>query len=913
MSPSKGSKKLVVLDGMAYAFRSFYAVPEMSNTKGQATNAVFGFANALRRAEKEFKPDAAVVAFDSPGGSFRDEMLAAYKGHRDAPPEALVSQFPLIEELVRHMGWTLLKKQRFEADDIMGTLARLGRKAGYEVLLMTSDKDILQLITDGVRVYRENPKGASLYGPEEVKARFGVGPEGITDLLGLMGDSSDNIPGVPGVGEKTAAKLLAEYGTMEKALKAAPGIKGKLGENLKAFAEQARLSRRLAELKLDVDLGAGIKDLGLRAPDYPALLAFLKAMELRGLLADYGKRAAEAGASAGQDAAAQGAGAAAADGPSAQAGRSAASAGAPVVSPGAAKRAKLPPLKELGSHVSAQALRHAGLDPKAPCGAALDRDPEPGAAAPKRLILAQGRCAVLVRIPDWAGLREALSALEDPVLFQTKPLQRCLLEAGLDPLDRALDVAVGAWLVHSVRESRDLAEAASLLGLEVELPAPQAELFEVSDEDLRKTAVVLEGVGKALRARFKAESMGSLYDALEAPLIPVLAGMERDGIALDTSVLDGLEEEAQKEMKSLHGKAVKAAGRDFNLNSPSQLAEVLFKDLGLETGRKTKTGYSTDNEVLEALAEEHELPGLILEYRQLAKLSGTYLQALPRLVAADGRVHTTWNQHSTATGRLSSTDPNMQNIPVRSELGRRIRKAFVASKRGDLILAADYSQIELRVLAHYCGDPLLKKAFRTGRDIHTETAARMFHVDAAQVSKEMRSRAKVINFGVLYGMGAFRISREFGTSVKEAKAFLEEYFGQFPTVRAFLERCKQQTRELGYASTLMQRRRPIPEINSANRVLREQGERIATNLPIQGTAADLIKVAMLEVDRLLKRKKARTRLLLQVHDELVFELAKEEADLLPPLIQKAMEGAMKLDVPLAVEMGQGRSWGDAKR
>ena len=892
-------KTLVILDGMAYAFRAFYAVPEMTNAQGQATNAVFGFANALRRAEREFKPTACVVAFDSPGGSFRDEMLSEYKGHRDAPPEALVSQFPLIEELAPLMGWRLLKQSRMEADDIMATLCKAGRKAGYQVVLLTSDKDILQLVGDGVRVYRENPKGASLYGPEQVRERYGVGPEQIGDLLGLMGDSSDNIPGVPGIGEKTAAKLLVEHGTMEKVLKAAATMKpGKLAENPVAFAEQARLSRRLTELKDDVQLGVKVDDLAYPGPDFAGLLPWFDRMGLRTLLADYSAKAHSAGVDAGQAVAAAKAEAAQALAP---AGRGAGKAKPP-------KAAALTALKG----ATAGALRKAGLDPARPCGVALAPELLPAGEAPRRLVLAQAGGAALLAIVSWEQLREALALLEQPVLFQAKPLQRALLEAGLEPLKGLLDVGVAGWLLNSTRVARDLAEAAALLGLTLDLPAAQAELFEPDDAELRKGAEALAALGGELRKRLKADGMDALYDDLEGPLLGLLARMEKDGIRIDVGALDGLEAEAQKEMASLQKKALKAAGREFNLNSPSQLAEVLFTDLGLKPGKKTKTGYSTDSDVLEALSEEHELPHLVLEHRQLAKLSGTYLQALPRLVAADGRVHSTWNQTGTATGRLSSLDPNLQNIPVRTELGKRIRHAFVAGKRGDLILAADYSQIELRVLAHYCGDPVLKQAFIEGRDIHTETAARMHHVKAAEVTSEMRSRAKVINFGVLYGMGAFRISREFGVPLREAKSFLDDYFGQFPRVREFLEGCKQSTRDSGYACTLLKRRRPIPEINSANRVLREQGERIATNLPIQGTAADLLKLAMLAVEALLKKRQARTRLMLTVHDELVFELAKEEAESLPPLIQKAMEGAMKLDVPVRVEMGQGRSWADAK-
>jgi DNA polymerase-1 len=885
------AKTLVILDGMAYAFRAFYAVPEMSNSQGQATNALYGFAGALRRAEKQFKPAAAVVAFDSPGGSFRDEMLADYKGHRDAPPEALVSQFPLIEELAAAMGWSLLKQARMEADDIMATLCKAGRKAGYEVILMTSDKDILQLVGPGVHVYRENPKGASLYGPAEVKERYAVGPELIGDLLGLMGDSSDNIPGVPGVGEKTAAKLLLEYGSMEKVLKAAPKMKpGKLMENLQQFAEQARLSRRLAALKDDVELGVGLKDLAYAGPDYAKLLPLLKQFELRSLLAEFSQKAGAQGV----DAAAT------------------LQAAAPAPSKAAKAKAKAVKVVELKAPYGAAALKRAGLDLGAPCGLALFPAPQSGGEPVRRLAIAQGPVRALADIGTPEGLRALLEPLNQAALFDSKPLQRVLLEAGLDPVDGLLDLAVGGWLLNSTREPRDLAEAASALSVDAQLPAPQADLFSVADTDLSLVAAASEAVGTAQRSQLKSQKMTALYDDLEGPLIPVLAGMERDGIKVDLGVLAGLESDAQAEMKRLHKKVLKSGGRDFNLNSPSQLAEVLFKDLGLPVQKKTKTGPSTDSDVLEALAELHELPGLILEYRQLTKLSGTYLQALPRLVGSDGRIHSHWNQHSTATGRLSSTDPNLQNIPVRSDLGRKIRAAFVPGRKGDLILAADYSQIELRVLAHYCGDPVLKKAFATGRDIHTETAARMHHVEPDAVTGEMRSRAKVINFGVLYGMGAFRISREFGVSVKEGKAFLEDYFGQFPKVRAFLEDCKAETRERGYASTLLKRRRPIPEINSANRVLREQGERIATNLPIQGTAADMIKLAMLAVDALLKKRKARSRLLLQVHDELVFELAKEEAESLPPLIKKAMEGAMRLDVPLQVEMGMGRSWADAK-
>ena len=875
-------KTLVVLDGMAYAFRSFYAIAEMSNSKGVPTNALYGFVNALRRAEKSFHPDFAVVAFDSPGGSFRDEMLKDYKGQRDAPPEALVQQFPLIEEMVGLMGWHLLKLKRFEADDIMATLAAWGLKKGLDIILMTSDKDILQLIRPGVRVYRENPKGGSLYGPAEVQERFGVPPERITDLLGLMGDASDNIPGVPGIGEKTAAKLLGEYKTIEGVLKAASKIsQPKLSQNLKDFAEQARLSYKLAQLEFKVPVKEDLEKLHKEDPQ-PGLVAKLKEYEFKSLAVEYAARLPEASAEAEPE------------------------------EPKAAAKGKRSAKSALAKgdlkNGPAAALKSGGIDPKKAVGLAWH------AGAGVGLGLVQGAKALHVSAKNWKDAHSLLEILQRPVFFDSKPLQVELLKAGLELLPGVLDISVGMYLVQASRPPRDLGEAASSLGLNIpELPQTGQDLFEPPPEDLARLASAAERCGEALEARLKSDKLAELYWDLEGPLIPVLARMEVAGICLDVEAVNELEREAQKAMKRLEAKAMKLAGRDFNLSSPSQLAKVLFEDLKLPHQKKTKTGYSTDSEVLEKLEDQHPLPGVALEHRTLAKLSGTYLQALPKLVdPKDQRLHTTWNQNVAATGRLSSTDPNLQNIPIRTELGQQIRKAFVPQKKGDLILSADYSQIELRILAHYCQDEVLLKAFQNGRDIHNETAARIFGVAPDKVDATMRSRAKVINFGVLYGMGPFRISREFHVPMSEAKDFIEQYFARFPKVAAFLESCKEDTRKRGYGVTLLGRRRYIPEINSANRVLRESGERTATNLPIQGSAADLIKKAMLDVENMLLRKKARSRMLLQVHDELVFEMAKEEASWLPKEVSRLMENAMKLKAPLKVGLGQGKNWYDAK-
>ncbi len=872
---------LVVMDGMSYAFRSFYAVPDMTSPQGDPVNALFGFIRAIKRAEKEFKPDYAVVAFDSPGGSFRDEMLKEYKANREAPPEPLVRQFPLMEEVVPLLGWHLVRKKRFEADDIMATLVAQARKKGMRVVLMTADKDMLQLVGEGVDVYRESPKGASLYGPKEVEARFGVRPDQICDLLGLMGDASDNIPGVPGIGEKTAAKLLQEYGSLEKVLKAAPKItQPKLSANLQAFADTARLSRKLAELdeKVDFDGGlAGMKHGALQ----PELADRFRDWGFRSYLSELGASSDKSGAA-----------------PAPQV-------SAPEKGGASKKLSKVDPKVFEASGDAKTALRQAGIKAGEACGVWQ---------VGSLWALAQAKQALVFRAKHEIDGLNLVGLLSEPIFFESKPYLHARLNASLSLQLGVRDLSLAIYLVNSSRVARNLDEA--LAALEVESsPLPQVgqELFEPPALDLARLASALQLAWHEAEKRMKADGLWKLYAEIEEPLAGVLVEMEREGLGLDVKVLNELEKTSQREMKKLELKALESAGREFNLNSPSQLAKVLFEDLKLPHQRKIKTGYSTDNEVLETLAEHHELPVLILEYRQLAKLSGTYLKALPVLVdPKDGRLHTTWNQTVAATGRLSSTDPNLQNIPIRTQLGREIRRAFVPTRKNGLILAADYSQIELRVLAHYTQDVVLLKAFDDGLDIHRETAARIFNVLPEKVTSEMRSRAKVINFGVLYGMGPYRIAREFGVAFSEAKSFVEQYFARFPKVREFLEARKEEARETGFVTTLLGRRRYVPEARSANRVLREAGERIATNLPIQGTAADLIKLAMLAVQRRLHEKHSKSRLILQVHDELVIDLAQEDKHWLPDELRKIMKNAMKLRCPLEVSVGMGPNWYDAK-
>jgi DNA polymerase-1 len=889
-------KKLVVIDGLAYAYRGFYAVPEMSDASGRPTNAVFGFLNAMLRAQRQFKPDYAVVAWDAKGPTFRDELLKEYKAQRQPMPEPLKSQLPLICSLVPQAGWHLLEKEGFEADDVLATLARQGLEAGCQVVLMSTDKDILQLIRPGVEVYRENPKGARLYGPEAVKERFGVEPAQIPDLLALMGDSADNIPGVPGIGEKTAAQLLASHADLEAVLKAAPKMtKPKLSQSLQDFAEQARASRHLAVLVDKVPLSKRFADLALIPPS-AGLPKELKGLGFTKLVADFSALLSPAGALA--------------------------SAGKPEGSatPGTAlKKArpakdKLLELEQLpdAKAALAWAQRHAKRG-----DLALLAHPLP---QPERLLLAaKGKAALLEPLASAQELKALALSLPAPALWESKPFLSWLLGLGLRPeeLPACFDLQVAGYLIHPGRNLRSPSDLSQMLGLaagdDPGLEAGQGELF-VDKEGLARQALLASSLAQPARDRLRADGLQELWSAVEAPLTPLLAAMERRGIKLDTAVLAELDAKAQKLMAGLSARVQKEAGREFNLNSPQQLAQVLFEEMKLPTAHKTKSGaYSTDNEVLEELAQEHAIARDLLEHRALAKLSGTYLQALPRLVdPKDGRLRTCWNQAVTTTGRLSSSDPNLQNIPIRTELGREIRKAFVPGQPKDLILALDYSQIELRVLAHFSGDEQLIAAFRAGEDIHARTAARVFGVAPGKVDAEMRRQAKVINFGVLYGMSPYGLSKQLGIPVAKAKAFIEGYFAQFPKVRACLDGFIQQARAQGFVSTLLGRRRYLPEVASANRTSRESAERMAVNAPIQGTAADLIKLAMLRVDALLRQRQARSCLLLQVHDELVLDLAKEEAEELPGLIAESMRRVWELKVPLEVSIGKGKTWHDAK-
>ncbi|MBN2405078.1 MAG: DNA polymerase I [Coriobacteriia bacterium] len=876
-------RTLAVIDGNSLIHRAFHALPPtMTAPDGRPTNAAFGFTSMLLKMIAELKPDAVVVAFDRGKPAFRTEALAAYKMHRPPTDPMLKAQFATTKEVIEALAIPIVEVDGWEGDDILGTLAHRGREAGMRVMLITGDKDALQLVNDDVSVV-STKKGISdivIYDADAVRDRYGVSPEQVIDFLGLKGDTSDNIPGVPGVGEKTAAKLLGQYETLDAVLEHAEGIKGKLGENLREHAESARMSRVVATIRCDVPVDIDLDGVKWGGFNRDTVAAKFSEFSFTSLL----ERAFDLLA------------------PSAEAALA-------VQAPGSA-----PELRMLeGVEADAWVRDLCASPPEGWVGVVVGESVECLFDIERELGVAYGGTAALV---NGALADETLAALlaggriavaDAKTLLESVCPPGSVRERehsgteGVDPT-RVFDCGVAAYVLASNRSSYDLRSvAADHLGRH--LP---------------------EGAGAAAEASVCAELAVALEDALaatdaldcfrrcEMDLVPVLVRMEEVGVGVDRGVLAELAAEAGGKIETLVTQIHDLAGTDVNIDSPKQLSEVLFDNLGLPPGKRTKTGYSTDSSVLSSLAESYPIAARILEYRELAKLKSTYIDALPRLVGEDGRLHTTFNQTVAATGRLSSSSPNLQNIPVRTELGRRIRAAFVPAEEGDLIVSADYSQIELRVLAHLSQDAGLIEAFTSGADFHEATAARVFGVERSEVTPELRRRAKAVNFGIVYGISAHGLSQSLGVIHAEAQGMIDRYFAAYPGVRTYLDETVVAAHRNGYAVTLYGRRRPIPELASSNRNLRSFGERTAMNHPMQGTAADIMKLAMVEVDRRLSAEKFRARMVLQVHDELVFEAPADELERLSAMACEAMAYVAELAVPLLVDVGAGTDWASAK-
>lgn len=880
--------KLMVIDGNSLINRAFYGIRMLTTKDGQPTNAVYGFVNILLKLLDEEKPDALCVAFDRKAPTFRHLAYEGYKAQRKGMPDELAAQLPVLKDVLAAMNIPRYELDGWEADDLIGTIAARDTAAGWETVIVTGDKDSLQLVSDATRVKlvstRMGQTTTKEMTPETFREAYGFDPVHIVDLKALMGDTSDNIPGVKGIGEKTAMDLIQRYQSVEaiyadvEGVEAKPAVKKKLAEG----EEQARMSYDLATIRCDAPIDFSPEDARRREPDGPALYELFLALEFNKLI---DKMGLSGGPAAGR-----------ADKPAA----------------GAVRQERVTDRVRMEELVE-QWRRE-------PWVAVL--------ALPSLDVVAVawdgGARAALCAADRLEGYNELLRALFSgeiqKVSHNVKDLMHLLLDEGLSTDGFCFDTALAAYLLSPTDGSYEL-EKLGITYFNQEFPkakeylAPDA-FGPLADpagpaEAMCAHAALAAALYRALAPKLEELDMHELYYGLELPLCPVLAEMERAGMLVDRRALADFGILLDGRIQADEALIYELAGEEFNINSTQQFGRILFDKLGLPPVKKTKTGYSTNADVLEKLRDKHPIVEAVLDYRQLAKLKSTYVDGLTKVIAADGRIHTSFQNTVTATGRLSSTEPNLQNIPVRTELGAELRKMFVAPA-GRVLVDADYSQIELRLLAHIAGDEHMIAAFRAGEDIHTVTASQVFGVPPEQVTHEMRRRAKAVNFGIVYGISDFSLSQDIGVTRAEAKAYMEKYFEKYSGVHAYMTQVVERAKADGYVSTLMGRRRWLPELKSSNFNLRSFGERVALNMPIQGTAADLIKKAMLHVDGRLRREGLEARLVLQVHDELIVECPEGEAEQVQRLLAEEMEHVAELAVPLTAEAHAGKSWAEAK-
>lgn len=913
---SEKRRTFAVIDGNSLMHRAFHAVPPTMNAPdGRPTNAIFGFLNMFLKMIDAFNPDGVVVAFDKGKPRVRMEMLPQYKAQRPPMDPDLHAQFPMIKELLAALNVPILQSEGWEGDDILGTMARLGEQAGCDILLVTGDRDMYQLVTEHVNVVstRKGLSDVAIMTPESVDDLYhGITPALVPDFYGLKGDTSDNIPGVPGIGPKKASALIAQYGSLDEVIAHADEVKGKMGENLRAHIDDALLSRKVATIRTDAPV-----ELDFEATSFPAFSAdeVSAALGTLGITAMQNRFLALIGGEGG--------------------------AAASTFEIPAVLRAAAGDAGALGA-VAAEVSRV--IDAGEWVAAVVDDDKEEGAlfgltrtlwlATSKGLFaLEEGDSGAAAEVEGFnfahgviAGVLARLfmeGRVASPdmkaLLHELSPIDSSELEL-MDPLavdsTRIFDTIVAAYLLDSDRSEFDEVYLADTY-LQMALPAARG--AEGAGEDApapaARTAALTLALVAPLRDRMARENAANVFDGIEMPLVPVLAKMERAGMLVDPDRLHSLSEGLATQIADVERSIRDLAGDEtFNIGSPMQLSHVLFDVMGLPTKglKKTKRGYySTNAKVLSDLARDHEIVRLILDWREKSKIKSTYLDTLGPLRRGDGRVHTTYNQTITATGRLSSSDPNLQNIPTRSELGRTVKTAFSAGE-GSVFLAVDYSQIELRLLAHLSGDEHLVRAFNEGEDFHAETAARVFGVPVSEVTPDLRSRAKAVNFGIVYGQQAYGLSQSLHISMAEARDMIDRYYEAYPGVRTFLDNVVARAKQTGYAETMYGRRRHIPELKAKNPQLRGFGERTAMNHPMQGTAADIIKIAMARVSRRLEEEGFAAHMILQVHDELDFECPVNEVERLTTMVRDVMEHVVDLRVPLIAEASTGITWADAK-
>ena len=950
-------KRLLLVDAYGLIYRAFHAIPPLTNSRGLLTNAAFGFTSILLRAIADAHPERAIVAFDAPGATHRHERFPAYKAQRPSMPDELRSQVPLVRDLVAALGLPLLEAPGYEADDVIGTIAEQARREGWEVLIVSGDLDMLQLVGPNVSLLHTAKGGADAmvtYDPAKIFERYGLTPEQIVDFKSLKGDSSDNIPGVPGVGEKTAAKLIAAFGSLTGLYERLDEVEPvRIRELLRANRDAAFAGQGLMTIDRDAPLQLPDEGGVIGRYDRELALALLRELEFRALIGRLPPLEGEDREAAAQAIATATAGAAlrgtkervapvtaaprtaggdelqlgfnfnsVSEGNSA-AGRAAPAAAAAPSTTGEAEVALSTQIEALkrGDLAAAGALHLNSVSEGEQRFSTLSTDgvlslggygvDRRGPRGPIALAIADERGDLLVA-EDPNVVHRLLTLVagsgRELVGLGIKDLFGALIAIGADEAPHLVDdVALGTWISNVTLRNPGLVEvAASRLG--ADLPEGLTPV-QVATLSALVALASRAGIGGELRTA----GTERLYREIELPLVEVLARMEAAGIAVDSAALAQLGDAFRLEIARLEAAAEKSVGRAVALGSPKQLGELLFGELGLSRGKKTKTGaWSTDASVLEEIQGEHPLVGIALEWRTVSKLQSTYVEALPKLVEADGRIHTTFQQAIAATGRLSSVEPNLQNIPIRSELGRKIRHAFIAEK-GNRLVAADYSQIELRILAHVTRDPHLIEAFAAGEDIHRATASRVLGKPQEEVNDDERAMAKMVNFGIAYGMGDFGLATRAGISRDAAKTFIAGYFERYPGIKRYIDTIKEEARANGAVTTQLGRRRPIPELRAANPALRAAGERAAINHPIQGTAADIIKIAMIRLTPRLAAAGLKARLILQVHDELLLEAPEGEVERLIPLLIETMEGALALDVPLTVEAKTGLRWDEMQR
>ena len=881
------SEKIVLIDGHSILNRAFYGLPDLTNSEGLHTNAVYGFLNILFRTLEEEQPQYLAVAFDVHAPTLRHQMYADYKGTRKPMPSELREQVPMLKEVLRAMDIELVEKAGYEADDILGTLAERCEKKGMEVTVVSGDRDILQLASDRIMIRMpKTVRGKTTienYHAKEVLERYQVEPKQIIELKALMGDTSDNIPGIPGVGEKTATKLIVEYGSIENAYVHVEEIRpNKAKESLKNNYDLAVMSKKLATIDTNAPVECDLEHAKIRNLYTEEAYEMFRRLDFKNLLGRFDSAAVK-------------------------------------------EQDSLFIRVETDLEEAEALLKQAAVQPAVGLellestaheilglAVAWEKDGEPEV------------CYIPALETVTVGFlkektEELFAAVEKVCVMDIKKLLKNV--KNIRP-EQVFDAGIAAYLLNPLKNTYTYDDLAKEY-LQVYLPSTE-EIFDTAKlPDLSAVSDELAGcyagnmayavyrVREIMEQRLEAEGMSRLYQEIEIPLAFTLADMEDAGIRVEAEELKAYGERLQVRIGELEEKIYQEAGETFNINSPKQLGVILFEKLQLPGGRKTKSGYSTAADVLEKLAPDHPIVSDILEYRQLAKLKSTYADGLSAFIGPDGRIHSTFNQTITATGRISSTEPNLQNIPVRMELGRLIRKVFLPAD-GCVFIDADYSQIELRVLAHMSGDEKLIAAYRQAEDIHRITASEVFHVPFDEVTPLQRRNAKAVNFGIVYGISSFGLSQDLSISRKEAQQYIEKYFETYPGIKGFLDGCVEQAKEQGYSVTMFGRRRPVPELKSSNFMQRSFGERVAMNAPIQGTAADIIKIAMIRVNERLKREQLRARLLLQVHDELLIEAPLEEVDQVQRILEEEMTHAADLKVKLEIDMHTGNSWYEAK-